>query len=98
MEGITRNMSEGINPKDLIGSKKVALALVPPASTIYQALAMENGAIKYGAYNWRKNKVQAMVYLNAAKRHIDSWLDGEEVAADSGVPHLGHAMACLGIL
>jgi hypothetical protein len=27
-----------------------------------------------------------------------AWFDGEEVASDSGVHHLGHAMACLAIL
>ena len=27
-----------------------------------------------------------------------AWLDGEENAADSGKPHLAHALACLGII
>ncbi len=88
----------GPNPKDLLGIKKVQLNLVPPSSTIYQALAMEDGAQKYGPYNWRDNKVIASIYIAAAKRHIDSWLDGEECASDSKKPHLGHALACLGII
>jgi hypothetical protein len=88
----------GTNPKDLLGTKKVNLHLVPPASTLYQALAMEDGARKYGPYNWRANKVIATIYVDAAMRHILSWLDGEENASDSGVPHLGNALACLGIL
>lgn len=88
----------GTNPKDLIGIKKVRLGLVPPSSLVYQALAMENGADKYGPYNWRDNKVQATIYVDAALRHLLAWLDGEEIAADSGKPHLGHALACLGII
>lgn len=86
------------NPKDLIGIKKAPLAYVPPVSIIYEAMAMKNGAIKYGPYNWRHKKVQAMIYIAAALRHIEAWLDGEENATDSGVHHLAHAKACCGIL
>ena len=86
------------NPKDTIGIKKPSLSLVPPASILYEALAMENGAQKYGAYNWRTYKVKASVYLSACLRHLAAFQDGEEVAADSQVPHLAHAKACLGII
>lgn len=88
----------GTNPKDLLGIKKVQLNLVPPSSIIYQALAMEDGARKYGPYNWRQNKVIASIYIAAAMRHLHSYLDGEENAQDSGKPHLAHALACLGII
>lgn len=84
-----------VNPKDLLGMKKPRLSLVPPAGLVYAALAMANGADKYGPYNWREKKVQLMIYLEAAQRHILSYQDGEECAKDSGVPHLGHALACL---
>ena len=85
------------NPKDILGAQKVPLELVPPSSEIYQALAMQNG-LKYGPYNWRTKKVRAMVYVGALRRHMAAWLDGENISPDSGVPHLGHALACLGIL
>jgi hypothetical protein len=88
----------GTNPKDLLGMKKVRLSLVPPSSIIYQALAMEDGAKKYGPYNWRENKVIASIYVDAAMRHLQSWFDGEENASDSKKPHLAHALACLGII
>lgn len=91
-------MDDTTNPKDLLGIKKVRLSLVPPSSTIYQATAMENGAEKYGPYNWRKKKVIASIYVDACKRHLDSWLDGEEFADDSKVHHLAHALGCLGII
>lgn len=86
------------NPKDLIGVTKPNLALIPPAAMLHEAMAMGNGAEKYGAYNWRQKKVRAMIYIAAAQRHLASYLDGEEVASDSGVHHLGHARACLGII
>lgn len=91
-------MSDQTNPKDLLGMKKPRLSLVPPAGLVYAALAMANGADKYGPYNWREKKVQVMIYLEAAMRHILSYQDGEENAKDSGVPHLGHALACLLII
>lgn len=91
-------MSETQNPKDALGLKKVRLDTVPPSSLLYQAQAMQNGAEKYGAFNWRGKKVIASVYYAAAMRHLLSWFDGEECAEDSGVPHLGHAIACLGIV
>ena len=88
----------GQNPKDRVAACKPDLSLVPPAAMIYTALAMENGAAKYGAFNWRGNKVLARVYVAAALRHVLTWLDGEEKADDSGVPHLAHALASLAIL
>jgi hypothetical protein len=88
----------GTNPKDLLGIKKVQLNLVPASSIIYQALAMEDGARKYGPYNWRANKVIASIYVAAAMRHLQAWYDGEQVASDSQKPHLGHALACIGII
>ena len=91
-------MNEGVNPKDLLGIKKVPLNLLPTAGLIHEALAMKNGAAKYGPFNWRDKKIQASIYVAAAQRHILAWFDGEEIAEDSGAHHLGHAKACLGIL
>lgn len=87
-----------INPKDLIGIKKTRISLVPPSSIIYQANAMEDGAFKYGPYNWRDKKVQASIYYDALMRHMQAWFDGEEFAEDSKKPHLAHAIACIGII
>lgn len=86
------------NPKDLIGITKVNLFLVPSASKIEQARAMADGALKYGPYNWREHPVKASIYLAACERHMEAWKDGEALAPDSGVHHLGHAIACLGII
>lgn len=87
-----------VNPKDLIGAKKLSMTVLPDVAVAHFNHAMQNGAVKYGAFNWRDKSVGALTYINAARRHIAQWLDGEEVAADSGVHHLGHAAACLAIL
>jgi hypothetical protein len=88
----------GSNPKDILGCKKVDATKIPAVALAWEALAMMDGAGKYDAYNWRANKVIATIYVAAAKRHLDSWLEGQEEAGDSGCHHLGHARACLGIL
>lgn len=67
------------NPKDLMGVKKPRLSLVPPSAIVYAALAMANGADKYGPYNWRDKKVQVMIYLEAAMRHILQFQDGADL-------------------
>ena len=86
------------NPKSAFGMKKPPLHLIPPVALAHEAMAMANGAEKYGAYNWRENSVASTVYVRAAMSHLLAWLDGEECAPDSDVHHLAHARACLGII
>lgn len=71
------------NPKQLYGDLKAALHLVPPALVIGASKGMKEGAIKYGAYNWRKSKVELMTYLGAIQRHCAAILDGEDVDPES---------------
>lgn len=89
---------DATNPKDLVGEKKVSISKLPAVAMLHAAHAMMNGAVKFGPYNWREKKVQAEIYIDAALRHITLWNEREETATDSGVHHLGHAMACLAIL
>lgn len=86
------------NPKQRFGNLKPNLALVPAATMIYLALGHECGVAKYGAYNWRETKVETMTYIAAAMRHLVEWVDGQEKAADSGIPHLAHALTSLSVL
>lgn len=68
---------------------------LPAIGVAHGNLAMMDGASKYGPYNWREpgKPIQATRYIDAIRRHLDAWLEGEEVAPDSGVHHLGHALA-----
>lgn len=86
------------NPKTVLGVSKVPLHLVPPSCKHALAEAFADGANKYGPYNWREKTVSASIYVAALQRHMDAWWDGEDVATDSGVPHLSHAMACIAII
>lgn len=86
------------NPKDAIGSDKLPLNLWPASATAVGCLALLEGALKYGRGNWREIGVKSSIYVDACKRHIDAWYEGEECAPDSGTPHLASALACLAII
>jgi len=97
-----------MNPKDVMGGKKVPLlSVLPPASLIHEALAMRYGAylapkadgtFGYGAFNWRTSPISAAKYYDAALRHLLAAWDGEDFAQDSKLLHLAHAKATLGIV
>lgn len=87
------------NPKDMVGIHKPALCLVPQSANILEAVVLGLGARKYGsAFNWREKRVKASIYVSAAMRHLAQWFDGQDDDVESGVSHLAHARACLGIL
>lgn len=86
------------NPKTAFGAKKLPLELVPPSAVAALAEAFADGAKKYGPYNWREKTISSSVYYGACLRHIQAWWDGEDLAEDSGLPHLHHALACLAML
>jgi len=86
------------NPKTTFGAKKPQLHLVPPAALIEMATAFQDGADKYGPYNWREKKISSSVYYGACLRHLTAWWDGEDLAEDSGVHHLSHALACIAMI
>lgn len=86
------------DPKAAFGATKANLALNPGTAACEQALAQEDGAIKYGPFNWRYNPVEAMTYLAAAKRHIEAFIDGQDRTGDTDVHNLGAVMACCAIV
>jgi hypothetical protein len=88
-----------INPKDAIGSTKLPLHLWPAEATALGCLGLLEGDEKYGRNNYIAGQgVLASIYVDAAKRHLDSWFAGEECAPDSGVPHLANALASIAII
>lgn len=87
------------NPKDIVGSDKIPLHMWPETATLGGALALLDGALKYGRTNWRFAGVKASIYFDAAKRHLNAWFDeGEDEDPDSGLDHLFHALASIAIL
>jgi hypothetical protein len=99
--------SKDPNPKDSIGSSKIPMHLWPETATVYGALGLLDGAAKYGRSNYRAAPVRASIYVDAARRHLGKWFEGQELDEEkdadgnevgSGLPHLAHAIACLAIL
>ena len=86
------------NPKTAVGALKPDLSLIPATALIQEALAMGDGASRYGPYNWREKNVSARTYVAATMRHCLQYLDREDFDPVSNVHHLAHARACLGIL
>jgi hypothetical protein len=87
-----------MNPKDRAGSAKPNLSIVPLRPLYEVALALYEGARKYGPWNWRKENVDEVIYVDAAIRHMNQWLAGEDIDPDSGLPHISKAIAGLIIL
>lgn len=98
MNAFSEPTEKGENPKERLGRLKPDLSLIPQSALVLEALAMMEGARKYGPYNWRETPVKARTYIAASMRHLAAWLDGEELAQDSLIHHLAHARASLGVV
>lgn len=86
------------NPKDLIGSKKLPLDLVPTTGIEAESLAFLEGALKYGKFNWRVAGVRSSVYIAAMLRHLNKFANGENADPITNVPHLASIRACANII
>lgn len=86
------------NPKDAVGIRKAALSMVPFTVIFELALAMLEGARKYGRHNYRRAGVRGSVYFDANMRHMAAWYEGEDIDPDSGLSHVTKAIASLVVL
>lgn len=86
------------NPKTQFGIAKPDIWAVDPISVYVMGLAMLQGSLKYGLYNWVDDPITTSTYVNAAQRHLDLFKLGQDLASDTNVEHLGHIMACCNIL
>ena len=86
------------NPKDAIGIKKPSLSVVSFPVMFEIGNAMLEGACKYRAHNYRFAGVRYSVYINAALRHLALHWEGEDFDPDSGINHIGKALASLVVL
>lgn len=94
-----RNQRKLTNPKDAVGSRKWRQIACIPRRVLWEVgLALFEGVVKYGAYNYRDSGVRATVYLDAAYGHMDQWMEGEDIDGDSGVSHITKAIASLIVL
>ena len=73
---------------------KPRLDLVSPEALTQLARVLTHGAAKYGDNTWRSGLAWSRCYA-AAQRHLLAWWSGETTDADSGLPHLAHALCNL---
>lgn len=55
---------------------------------------LEYGAVKYAPHNWRKG-LPVTEICESLLRHTYSFMNGEDIDAESGCEHVGHMMANL---
>jgi len=86
------------NPKSVAARKKPKLSSAPVCAIREMGEAMEEGAAKYGRFDYRNYPISAAEYYDAAQRHLMDWMDGLDADPDSGLSPLAHVMACMAIL
>jgi hypothetical protein len=77
---------------------KARIDLVPPIAVYSMAEALTHGVDKHGEHNWRQKKIDIVKRTGSALRHIFKFLAGHDIDEDSGVHHLGCAMASLAVV
>lgn len=91
-------MSKLSNPKQEFADRKVPVAVGSGALELWDCLGLLEGALKYGRANWRVAGVRVSTYVDAARRHLLKFSEGEWAAPDTQVPHLVSVRACIGII
>lgn len=86
------------NPKDVLGTTRCPMSLVSDVAVAEESLALLEGALKYGFNNYRIVGVKTRIYLDAMKRHIAKFENGENRDPKTQVHHLASVRACCGIL
>lgn len=79
-------------------SAKPDLSLLPRELLEGAARAYMFGADKYGRSNWLFGGLSQARLLAATLRHLVAYSNGEDVDPESGLCHLDHAAAALGML
>lgn len=82
-----------VDLKKIRGDAKCPMELIPVVASTELARSLQEGANKYGPYNWRASGIMATTYVAAMMRHLDAWRAGQDIDPDSGRSHLGHIMA-----
>lgn len=89
-----------MNPKDVIGQTKPGVRAISPVAMLEEGVIMQDGADKYGPFNWQDKPIQASIYYDAMMRHLFAWFTGQDVdpGSKSGGLHLAAVRAGAGIL
>lgn len=73
------------------GAKDTMIGALDPVALLFLGRVAGMGAKKYAAFNFLKGYDFSLSY-NALLRHLYLWLAGEDLDAESGLPHMAHVM------
>ncbi len=90
--------SKDTNPKDAVAVAHLKFSALPVRVLAGVALALSEGAWKYGRHNYRVAGVKASVYFDACLDHLFAWFEGEDIDPASGFHHVDKALAGLMVL
>lgn len=75
-------------------SGKPPMSLLSTKALVEVAKVLDFGCQKYSEHNWRKGFKWSRL-LDAAQRHVTSFIDGESKDPETGLSHIAHAMCML---
>jgi hypothetical protein len=68
---------------------KLKWSLVPQSALAPMVRVLEFGAEKYAPFNWQKG-LSITEICESMKRHLDAFMEGEDIDPESGISHIGH--------
>jgi hypothetical protein len=74
---------------------KLPLHLIDPLWLESTAAVLDYGQKKYAPWNWAAGTFDWSRLYGALQRHLNAWWGGEELDAETGLPHLWHANCCM---
>lgn len=88
-------MNKKENPKHIQAQKEDKAPLEYLIRWVFDPVSrvLKAGAKKYGIRNWRVEEIKASTYEGSIQRHIDAWVEGQDIDPDSGQPHLAAVIA-----
>ena len=90
-----------VDPKQSQAAKKMAFDAVPLSLLLHAQPGCQNGADKYGVYNWLvldDGSMSINTYLNALQRHLILYRAGQDYTSDTNVHNLDSMISGLAVL
>jgi len=89
MEKLNNSMNKLTNQGLRFNQNKPKWSLVPQSALLPMVQVLEFGAEKYAPYNWMKG-LSVIEICESLKRHLDKFMEGENVDDESKLSHIGH--------
>lgn len=90
-----------VDPKQSQAIKKMSFNAVPISLLLHAQPGNQNGADKYGVYNWlalEDGSMSMNTYLNALQRHLLLFRAGQDNTSDTNIHNLDSMISGLAVL